>query len=61
LALRRRRRNVRAARFVLERQGRPSFSEEKEAKRLSVLRAAATISPKPAGPKVFLVTFFSKK
>jgi hypothetical protein len=45
----------------LAKQGRPSFSEEKEAKRLSVLRAVAETVPTPAGPKVFLVTFFSKK
>jgi hypothetical protein len=46
---------------VKARQGRTSFSEEKEAKRLLVLRALAAVGPAPSGPKVFLVTFFSKK
>jgi hypothetical protein len=40
---------------------RTSFSEEKEAKRLLVLRALAMVVPEPAGPEVFLVTFFQKK
>jgi hypothetical protein len=48
------------------RQERTSFSEEKEAKKLSVLRAVAMTAPTPPGAKVFLVTpggapFFSKK
>jgi hypothetical protein len=43
------------------RRERTSFSEEKEAKRLSVLRVVAMTAPTPPGAKVFLVTFFSKK
>jgi hypothetical protein len=38
-----------------------SFFEKKEAKKLSLLRAFARQVPTPAGAKVFLVTFFSKK
>jgi hypothetical protein len=42
------------------RQVRTSFSEEKEAKRLLVLRDVAAALPRPAGPKVFYF-LFSKK
>jgi hypothetical protein len=42
------------------RQGRTSFSEEKEAKRLLVLRALEMVSPRPAGAKVFWLLFFKK-
>jgi hypothetical protein len=42
-------------------QVRASFFEKKEAKKLLVLRALATAGQGPAGPEVFLVTFFSKK
>jgi hypothetical protein len=45
----------------MKQKARTSFSEEKEAKRLLVLRALAKVEPEPAGPEVFLVTFFSKK
>jgi len=49
-----------------ERQESASFFEKKEpgrraAKKLSLLRALATIAPTPKRAKVFLVTFFSKK
>jgi hypothetical protein len=42
-------------------QGRPSFSEEKEAKRLSVLRALATTRHNPQEGKLFWLLFFQKK
>jgi hypothetical protein len=44
----------------LAKVGRTSFSEEKEAKRLSLLRALAVLLPKPAGAKVFWLLFFKK-
>jgi hypothetical protein len=37
-----------------------SFSEEKEAKRLSVLWGLAATVPAPTGPKVFWLLFFKK-
>jgi hypothetical protein len=42
-------------------QGRPSFSEEKEAKRLSVLRALAQRRHNPQDRKFFWLLFFQKK
>jgi hypothetical protein len=39
-------------------QASTSFSEEKEAKRLLLLRALAQSSPQPAGIKSFLRAFF---
>jgi hypothetical protein len=44
----------------LGKSARSSFSEEKEAKILSALEAAAMTAPTPPGTESFLVTFFQK-
>jgi hypothetical protein len=45
----------------LKQEESASFFEKKEAKKLLVLRVAATPAPKPSVSKSFLVLFFKKQ